>query len=377
MSRSATLAAFLSLTPAFAQTPAAPRSFADLQHALADKLKVASKAENRRQAEQAALTAQAGELENFLAHEAKTLDDRCNARLMLVDTYRVLGARDKAKTALGSLDPAQTPVMGIVAAAQVAAELGMDTQRKSWIDAAIAKPAPFEERMALAMHLVSGLREVARGEQILKEAFTAAKDDEERAKVRWYEVAALREREDRADDAYDKAVEALAKEFPKTVYGSIAHDRSRATQHAIGKPPVPLELTTTDGRTIKLSELVGKVVVLDFWASWSEYADSAERFLLQLHEKYGEQGLVVIGVSLDEVRGEFDAFIAKHKLPWPQVFDGRGWQSHTALRYNIEGIPNLMVIDRAGLIAGQNLLPTNPDDQKQIEELVRKVIEKK
>ena len=46
--------------------------------------------------------------------------------------------------------------------------------------------------------------------------------DEERAKVRWYEVAALREREDRADDAYDKAVEALAKEFPKTVYGSIA-----------------------------------------------------------------------------------------------------------------------------------------------------------
>lgn len=377
MIRTLALAAFaLSALPAAAQQPAAPRNFAQLQQAFAEKLKAARGAENRRQAEQAAFEAQAKELQSYLEHEAKTDEDRCNARLLLVDTFRILGAKEKAKSALAGLDPANTPVMGIVAAAQFAAELGMQPQRKAWIDAAIAKPAPFEERMALAMHLMSGLREVGLGEKILQDAFGAAKDDEERAKVRWFEAAALREREDRADDAYDKALEALAKEFPATLWGGIAKDRVAASQYAVGQPAVPLSIKTTDGRTIETAKLAGKVVILDFWASWSEHAPAVERFLLDLHGKYAEQGLVVIGISLDEVRAEFDGFVKQHKLPWAQEWDGHGNQCRTALRCNVDDVPNLLVLDRQGRIAGQNLLPTGPDDQKQIEQLVKAALAK-
>jgi peroxiredoxin len=225
--------------------------------------------------------------------------------------------------------------------------------------------------MALGIHLMTSLREVEKGERIFREAFAAAKDDEERAEVRWYQAAALFEREDRDDEAYYKALETLAKEFPATSWGGIARDRIAAAEHAAGKPPVPLKLATTDGRTIDFpKDLLGKVVILDFWASWSQHAETVERFLHELHRKHADAGLQILGISLDDTRAEFDAFVQREKLPWPQVFEGRGWMSPTALRYNVSAIPNLMVIDKKGRIAGLNLLATLEGDQKRVAALI-------
>lgn len=360
----------LFLLPTAAQQPAPPRTLDQLRQQLAERFQAAQRDDKPRQALEQALNAQAKELESFLQHEAKG-DDIFNARLMLVETYLNLGARDQAKTALTALDTKQTPALALIAGAQLADALGLGEQRQAWVDAAIEKPAPFADRMALGMHLLTAMREIEKGEKVFADAFATAKDDEERAKVRWYQVAALGEREDRDDGAYYGALEAMAKEFPDTEYGGIARDRVAAAEHEVGKPPVPLRLTTTDGKTLQLSDFKGKVLILDFWASWSGPVDAVETFLLELHRKYADRGLQIVGVSLDDSRTEFDAFVKRKKLSWPQVFDGRGHMSAAALRYNVEIPPNLMVIDRQGLIAGHNLLPIGEAALASIETTVK------
>jgi peroxiredoxin len=358
------------LQAGWAQEPTPDRSLAELRRQLTERFRAAQAAENPRQALQQALADQARELEAFLQHEAKG-DDVHNARLMLVETHLNLGDRGSAKTALTGLETDKTPALALIAGAQLADALGMREQRQAWVEAALAKPAPFAERMALGMHLLTAMQEIEKGEKVFADAFAAAKDDEERAKVRWYQAEALREREDRDDGAYYQALEALAKEYPATEFGGIARDRIAAAEHEVGKAPVPLTVTTTDGKTLKIGDLKGKVVLLDFWASWSDHAEPTADFLLDLHRRYGEQGLQIVGVSLDEVRPEFAAFVERKKLPWPQVFDGRGMMSPPALRYNVEIPPNMMVIDRQGKIAGHNLLPLGEDAQRRIEELVK------
>ncbi|MEZ5965675.1 MAG: TlpA disulfide reductase family protein [Planctomycetota bacterium] len=355
------------------QESAPPRTLLQLRQGFAARMDAARKSDGAREAQLKVLAEQARELESFLEHEAKG-DDVFNGRLMLVDTFLALGQADAAKTALAGFKPDKTPALALVAAAQLAQMLGEDDQRRRFVDAAIAKPAPFEERMALGMHLLTVLREVDKGDRIFADAFAAAKDDEQRARVRWYQVAALREREDRADDAYYKALDALAKEFPDTEFGSIARDRIAAAEHAPGKPPVPLHLVTTKGEKLSLRDLEGKVVILDFWASWSDAAPSIERFLQGLQEKYGDQGLRIVGISMDDVRAEYEAFVDRTKPSWPQVFDGRGVMTAPALRYNIEAPPSVMVIDRTGRIVAHNLLPIGEEEQSRVEGMVKEAL---
>lgn len=358
---------------ASAQDVAPPRTLAQLRMAMAERFQIAQRAPDRMEATQKILVEFAAELAAFLQHEAKG-DDRFNGRLQLVDTYMNLRDMDKARSALTALEAEGAPAMALIAGAELATALGMDEQRRAWIDAAIAKPAPFEERVAVGMHLMTSLREIVKGEKIFTDAFAAAKDDEERARVRWYQAAAMREREDRADDDYYKAVEKLAAEFPATTWGGIARDHVAATKHELGKPPVPLKLVTTDGKTVALADYLDKVLILDFTAAWSDRAPPATEFLLELHKEFAGKGLALLTISVDDDTAQHAAFVQERKIPWPQVCDGKGWLTHAVLRYNIEMVPQVMVLDRKGNIAAMNLLTSDPVDQRRVREAVEKAL---
>lgn len=125
-------------------------------------------------------------------------------------------------------------------------------------------------------------------------------------------------------------------------------DRLLFARRFDGLKPAP-EFTAVDleGRTHELSGLRGKVVVLDFWATWCPPCLRLMPDLKKLHADYKDRGLVLIGVNRDEGRGVLEKAAAEHGLDWPQVHD-LAREKPLAELYGVYGLPATMIIDKQG-----------------------------
>ncbi len=118
-------------------------------------------------------------------------------------------------------------------------------------------------------------------------------------------------------------------------------------------------LPTVDGKQLKLSDYKGKVVILDFWATWCPPCRKGIPDLIELKKKYGSKGLEVIGISLDtETKGQVAGFVKTNGMNYPVVY---GNQTVTQLYGGIEAIPTTFVIDKQGKIVAnyQGLMPSS------------------
>ncbi|MGA1524748.1 MAG: TlpA family protein disulfide reductase [Planctomycetota bacterium] len=294
-------------------------------------------------------TRHAATLEAWLPDARGT--DAVNGRLLLVNIQADIGQEDEARDTLKGLDVASAPALELAAAAELAGRLGLGEERERWIDAAAGKDAPFEERMALALFLMTRLVEVARGEAIFDGALRAAEDDEKRAHVLWFRATAVREREDLEEGAYEEALEDLAGRYPKTYWGGVARDRRAAFDLEIGSEAIPFSGTTLAGEVVTLTGYRGKVLLLDFWAAPALRGRSTHRELSKLAEEFGDQGFAVLGVAMDPDAATTKKAVAEEGKTWPQVHDGRGLQADIALRYGIEQVPDYVLVGRDGKIA--------------------------
>ena len=108
----------------------------------------------------------------------------------------------------------------------------------------------------------------------------------------------------------------------------------------------PLSATDADGRPIDLAQWRGRVVLLDFWASWCGPCRAALPELRRLHERFASQGVALLGVNLDEHPEAMRAVLASERIAWPQI---HGTRAHDiAARYGVSGIPTTVLIDRDG-----------------------------
>lgn len=142
------------------------------------------------------------------------------------------------------------------------------------------------------------------------------------------------------DNRYVQDYVTLMKELNELPPGSICPD---------------IKMKTPDGKTLSLSSLKGKVVLIDFWASWCAPCRRENPHIVEIYKKYKIKGLEIFGVSLDENEAAWKNAIDKDGLIWPQVSDLKKWESQVVKDFHIEAIPYSILIDREGKIIAKGL----------------------
>lgn len=126
-------------------------------------------------------------------------------------------------------------------------------------------------------------------------------------------------------------------------------------QLRVGETVPEIELPGIKDSIIRLSSLNGKVVLIDFWASWCGPCRAANPYLQKLYSKYKDKGFEIFAVSLDTKSKEWLKAIKQDKLRYTQVIDNSGWRSNVAERYFVDQLPTNFLLDRAGRIVAIDL----------------------
>jgi thiol-disulfide isomerase/thioredoxin len=175
-------------------------------------------------------------------------------------------------------------------------------------------------------------------------------------------------------DKYPKenlaVVQRLEKEIPnssytkdfRSIYTKYEQQMKQQTEMknspavGIGEVAPEIDLKTPDGKSVKLSSLKGKVVLLDFWASWCGPCRMEMPNVVSAYKKYKDKGFTVYSVSLDKEATAWKNSINSLGMTWEaNVSDLKFWQSEAAVRYGVQGIPAAFLLDKEGKIVATNL----------------------
>jgi peroxiredoxin len=170
-------------------------------------------------------------------------------------------------------------------------------------------------------------------------------------------------------DNTDKGVEIvkqLKSDFPDTKSGKGADDiieqvkkqeEGKKIQRALVKGAKFPDFDEKDvtGKHLSVSDYKGKVVLVDFWATWCGPCVNELPNVVKAYEKHHEKGFEIIGVSLDQNEEKLKNFTKDRKMTWQQYFDGKGWGNKLAGKYGVQSIPATFLIDREGKIIDRDL----------------------
>ncbi len=128
----------------------------------------------------------------------------------------------------------------------------------------------------------------------------------------------------------------------------------------IGKP-FRATLAKLDGRRIELpQDMLGKVVVIDFWATWCGLCIREIPRMKTLYARYKDKGVEFVGISLDreDDKGKLTAFVVSQRMGWVHTFSGKGWEDPTAKEYDVRSIPSIWVVGKDGKVFSDNARAT-------------------
>jgi peroxiredoxin len=109
------------------------------------------------------------------------------------------------------------------------------------------------------------------------------------------------------------------------------------------------------GKPLSVASEKGRIVLIDFWATWCDPCVAELPNVLEVYEKNHDKGFDIIGVSLDTDKEQLTGFMKKRNLTWPQYFDDEGGENKLAVKYGVNTIPATYLLGRDGKIIGKNL----------------------
>ncbi|MGZ4034290.1 MAG: redoxin family protein [Bacteroidia bacterium] len=172
-------------------------------------------------------------------------------------------------------------------------------------------------------------------------------------------------------DSYIKLDEGLFKKYPNSPYIKAFHEGvTKSKKLAVGTPAPEITMNTPEEKPLSLSSLKGKIVLVDFWASWCGPCRAENPNVVKAYEKYKSKGFDVFSVSLDKEPEAWKKAIKADNLSWKNhVCDFKFWQSPVVSLYNFNSIPTNVLIDKEGKIVAKNL--RGEDLEKKLAEIFK------
>ncbi|HPQ08938.1 MAG TPA: redoxin domain-containing protein [Bacteroidia bacterium] len=157
-------------------------------------------------------------------------------------------------------------------------------------------------------------------------------------------------------DVYQEIDKSLGNKYPNHPMVQMLH-KIVAQQSALsaGSPCPEIALPDPNGKEIRLSSFRGKVVLIDFWASWCKPCRAEMPNVVALYKKYKNKGFEIFGVSLDKDKENWVQAIKEDDITWPQVSDLKFWNSEAVALFNVEAIPYTVLVDKEGKIIAKGL----------------------
>lgn len=161
------------------------------------------------------------------------------------------------------------------------------------------------------------------------------------------------------DDEAKKVIDGLDTNLQKTKNAKSISDMIKMNaskkKKTSDKSAPDFKAKTPDGKIVSLKESLGKVTIIDFWASWCGPCRKENPNVVALYNELHSKGLNIIGVSLDEDASKWKEAIAKDKLTWTHVSNLKGWKDPIAQMYNVDQIPSTFILDEKGTIVAKDL----------------------
>jgi peroxiredoxin len=172
-----------------------------------------------------------------------------------------------------------------------------------------------------------------------------------------------------------EAYNLLTAEGKRSYYGKLVKENlDNYEKNAAGKRMKDFKMTDPDGKEVSIKDFAGKIVVMDFWASWCAPCIAYIPKMREHYNKYKDQGVVFVSVSIDEDEIRWKRAMNEQQMEWKQVITPGGLSKEEGVTplFNITSIPYLMIVDQQGMIAA----PLDAYHKDEMEKVIEKLIKK-